>query len=51
MILLGLICLVIALIAGIHLLWIIGGALIIIGLILLVLGVAGHAVFGRKNYW
>lgn len=50
LIILGLILLVVGFLLGIHLLWIAGAALLVIGLILLLLGASGHAV-GRSHYW
>jgi len=51
MIILGIILLVAALLFHIHLLWVLGAIVLVIGLIFLVLGFAGHAVFGRRHYW
>jgi hypothetical protein len=49
-IILGLILLVLGLVLGISLLWYIGIALLIIGVILFALGAAGRPVGGRR-YW
>lgn len=51
MIILGLILLVIGYVAGISLLYYIGGLLLIIGIVLLVLGRIGRPVGGRKVWF
>ena len=51
MIILGLILLVIGFVAKIAILWSIGIAVLVIGLILVLLGMAGHAIGGRRHYW
>ncbi|MER7197925.1 MULTISPECIES: DUF6131 family protein [unclassified Streptomyces] len=51
MIILGVILLIIGLLAGISILWTIGGILVIIGVVLWILGSVGHAVGGRRHYW
>ncbi|WP_219667664.1 DUF6131 family protein [Streptomyces bambusae] len=51
MIVLGLILLIIGFLTGFSTLWTIGMILVVIGLVLWVLGAAGHAVGGRKHYW
>jgi membrane-bound ClpP family serine protease len=51
MIILGVILLVIGFIAKIAIIWTIGIVVVVIGLILLLLGMAGHAVAGRRHYW
>lgn len=51
MIILGVIVLIIGFLTGIGILWTLGVILIVIGLILLLLGMAGHAVGGRRHYW
>ncbi|MFI5531992.1 DUF6131 family protein [Kitasatospora sp. NPDC051853] len=51
MIVLGVILLVIGFVTGIGVLWSIGIALILIGLILWIAGSVGHAVGGRNHYW
>jgi Family of unknown function (DUF6131) len=51
MIVLGIILLVIGFIAGIAILWTIGIILVVIGLVLALLGMAGHAVGGRRHYY
>lgn len=51
LIVLGVILLVCGFVFGIHLLWQIGIAVLVIGLILLVLGMTGHAIGGRRHYY
>jgi hypothetical protein len=51
MIILGIILLIIGFIAQIAILWSIGIALLLIGLILMLLGSAGRMVGGRRHYW
>jgi hypothetical protein len=51
MIILGIILLIIGFIAKIAILWSIGIALLLIGLILMLLGSAGRMVGGRRHYW
>jgi hypothetical protein len=51
MIILGLIFLIIGLVANIGILWSIGIALVLIGLVLLALGAMGRAVGGRRHYY
>ncbi|MFE5028742.1 DUF6131 family protein [Streptomyces sp. NPDC056656] len=48
---LGVILLIIGLLAGVSILWTIGGILVIIGVVLWILGSVGHAVGGRRHYW
>lgn len=51
MIVLGLIFLLLGLILKIGLLWTIGVILLVVGLVLLLLGSAGHAVGGRRHFY
>ncbi len=51
MIILGLILLVIGYVAGISLLYYIGGILVVVGVVLLILGRTGRAVGGRTNWF
>ncbi|MFJ9645517.1 MULTISPECIES: DUF6131 family protein [unclassified Streptomyces] len=51
MIVLGVILLIIGFVFGISILWTIGLILVLIGVVLWVLGAAGHAVGGRKHYY
>lgn len=50
MIILGLILLLVGYLLGIHLLWVLGAILLVIGVVLLVLSQVGHPVGGR-NWW
>jgi len=50
-IILGIILLVVGFVAHISILWTIGIIVAVIGLILLVLGMAGRAVGGRRHYY
>lgn len=51
MIILGIVLFVIGMLASISLLTTIGGALVVIGAILWVLGATGRAVGGRKHFF
>lgn len=51
MIVLGVILLIIGFIASVAILWTIGIILVVIGLFLELLGMAGHAVGGRRHYY
>ena len=51
MIILGIILLIIGFVAKIAILWTIGIIAVVVGLILAVLGMLGHAVGGRKHYF
>jgi hypothetical protein len=51
MIILGILLLVIGFVTGIAILWTIGIVVVIIGAILAILGMAGHAVGGRRHYF
>ena len=51
MIIFGILLLIIGFVAGIALLWTIGVVLVIIGVILALLGMTGHAVRGRRHYF
>ena len=51
MIILGILLLIIGFVSGIAILWTIGVVVVVIGLVLLLLGMAGHAVGGRKHYF
>ena len=51
MIILGIILLVIGFVAGVPILWTIGGILLVSGVVLELLGMAGHAVGGRRHYY
>ena len=51
MIILGIILLVIGFVAGVPILWTIRVVLLVIGVVLELLGIAGHAVDGRRHYY
>jgi len=51
LIILGIILLIIGFVAGIAIVWTIGIIVLIVGVILAVLGMAGHAVGGRRHYF
>jgi hypothetical protein len=51
MIILGVILLIIGFVTGIAIIWTIGILALVIGLILALLGFAGHAVGGRRHYY
>ena len=51
MIILGVILLIIGFIAQISIVWTIGIIVVVAGLILMLLGMAGHAVGGRRHYY
>lgn len=51
MIVLGIVCLILALIFDVGLLWLIGLVLVVLGVIFWVLGAMGRAVGGRRHYY
>ena len=51
MIILGIILLIIGFVAKIAIIWTIGIIVVVIGAILMLLGMAGHAVGGRRHYY
>lgn len=51
MIILGIILLVVGFIAAIHLIWIIGIIVLLIGVALAVAGLAGREIGGRKHWY
>ena len=51
MIILGAILLIIGFVANIAIIWTIGIIVVLIGAILALLGMAGHAVGGRRHYF
>ena len=51
MIILGIILLIIGFVSGIAILWTLGIIVVVIGAILALLGMAGHAVGGRRHYF
>jgi hypothetical protein len=51
MIILGIVLLIVGFLLKVAILWSIGIAVLIIGLILARLGAVGHAIGGRRHYW
>ena len=51
MIILGIILLIIGFVASISILWTIGIVVVVIGVILALLEMTGHAVLGRRRYF
>jgi hypothetical protein len=51
MIILGVILLLIGFVTGVAIIWTIGIIVVIVGAILALLGMAGHAVGGRRHYY
>lgn len=51
MLVIGLICIVVGVLLGINTITTIGIILAVIGALLLVAGVAGHPVLGRRYWW
>jgi len=51
MIILGIILLIFGFITGIAILWTLGIIVIVIGLVLVLAGMAGHAIGPRRHYW
>jgi hypothetical protein len=51
MIILGILLLIIGFVAGIAILWTLGIVVLVIGVVLALLGMAGHAVGGRRHYF
>ncbi|MCW2935046.1 MAG: hypothetical protein JWM19_6008 [Actinomycetia bacterium] len=51
MIILGVILLIIGFVTGIAIIWTIGIIVVVIGAILALLGMMGHAVGGRRHYF
>ena len=51
MIIFGVILLIIGFVSGIAIIWTIGIIVVVIGAILALLGMAGHAVGGRRHYF
>jgi Family of unknown function (DUF6131) len=50
-IVLGIILLVISFVVGIHLLWVIGALLLVVGVLLALAGATGRAIGGRPHYF
>jgi len=51
MIVLGVILLILGFIFGIHLLWVLGLILLVVGAILWIMGSVGRPLAGRRHYW
>jgi hypothetical protein len=51
MIILGVILLIIGFVTGVAIIWTVGIIVVIVGAILALLGMAGHAVGGRRHYY
>ena len=51
MIILGIICLILAVIFNLAWLWLLGAILVILGLVFWILGAMGRAVGGRRHYY
>ena len=51
MIVFGLVLLLIGFLTGIAILWSVGVIVLVVGIILWILGAAGHAVGGRRHYF
>jgi len=47
----GVVLLIIGFVAGIPILWTIGLVVLVVGVVLFLVGSAGHAVGGRRHYW
>ncbi len=51
MVVIGIVLMLIGFLLGVPVLWSIGVIVLVVGLILWVLGAAGHAVGGRRHYY
>lgn len=51
MIIFGVILMIIGFVAGIPILWTVGLIVLLIGLVLWMMGAAGHAIGGRRHYF
>jgi hypothetical protein len=47
----GVVLLIIGFVAGIPILWTLGLVVLAVGVVLFLVGSAGHAVGGRRHYW
>jgi hypothetical protein len=47
----GVVLLIIGFVAGIPILWTLGLVVLVVGVVLFLVGSAGHAVGGRRHYW
>ena len=51
MVIFGVVLMIIGFVAGIPILWTVGLIVLLIGLVLWIMGTAGHAIGGRKHYY
>ena len=51
MVIFGVILMIIGFVAGIPILWTVGLIVLVVGLVLWIMGSAGHAFGGRKHYF
>jgi len=51
MIILGVVLLIVGFVTAIHILWAVGGVVLVVGLALWLLGSMGHAIGGRHHYY
>ncbi len=51
MIVLGVILLIVAAVAAVHILWVVGAIVLLVGLGLLALGATDRAIGGRRHYF
>ncbi|HTT59064.1 MAG TPA: DUF6131 family protein [Acidimicrobiales bacterium] len=51
MITFGVVLMLIGLLLGVPVLWSLGVILVVVGLVLWILGAAGHAIGGRRHYY
>lgn len=51
MIVVGIVLLLLGFLTGVGILWTLGIIVLVVGLILFLLGYAGHAVGPRRHYW
>jgi len=51
MITFGIVLMLIGLLLGVPVLWSLGVILVVVGLVLWILGAAGHAIGGRRHYY
>jgi len=51
MIVVGIVLLLLGALLAVPLLWTLGIVLVLVGVVLWILGAAGHAVGGRSHYW
>jgi hypothetical protein len=51
LIIVGIVLLLLGLLLGVPILWTLGIVALVVGVVLMILGGAGHAVGGRRHYW